>query len=221
MPKVSPEHQERRRQEVLRAALKCFARRGYHETTMDHIVKAAGLSKGALYQYFRTKEDLFLALCRIQQADLRTRLEQAFAESGDVRERLERGAKVFLSSLRGEYRDVLRIGLEFWSEAQRRRELRKESRQTYLAWRAFLAQILAEGVHNGEMRADLDPDATAAVILAFSDGLTLHSLLQQEDVDPEKVMAAFLAATFQGIGATPAPGGSRPRRRADETSPRW
>ncbi len=218
MPKVSPEHQERRRQEILRAALKCFARRGYHETTMDHIVKAAGLSKGALYQYFRTKEDLFLALCRIQQADLRTRLEQAFAKGGTVRERLARGARVFLSSLRGEYRDLPRIGLEFWSEARRRPELRKESRQTYLAWRGFLAPILAEGVHNGQVRAELDPDAAAAVILAFADGLTLHSLLQQEEVDPEKVMAAFLAATFQGIGAKQAPGGSRPRRGADETS---
>jgi AcrR family transcriptional regulator len=211
VPKVTREHQERRRREFLRAALKCLARRGYHETTVDDIVEEASLSKGALYQYFRTKEDLFLALCRLQQADLRQRLEEAFAGGADLRDRLERGATVFLSSLRGEHRDLPRLGLEFWSEARRRPEFRRESRQHYLAWRGFLGRVLADGVRQGDLRAGLDPDAAAAVILAFSDGLTLHSLLHKGDVDPEEVMSAFLAVTLQGIGmkATPRRKGSR------------
>jgi len=206
MPKVSPEHEQRRREEILRAALKCFARRGYHLTTMDDIVEKAGLSKGAIYQYFSTKEDLFLALCRMQQADLRKRLEEAFAGGGHVRERLERGAKVFLASLKGEYRDLPRVGLEFWSEARRRPEFRKESRRNYLTWRAFLAKVIADGVHRGEIQAEVGPDALASVILAVSDGLTLHSLIHGKGIEPEEVMSVFLAASFQGIGVRPAPG---------------
>src|SRR5262249_32260773 len=129
MPKVSREHEQRRRNEILRTALKCFARRGYHETTMDDVVGEAGLSKGALYQYFKGKEDLFRGLRRVQLEELQRRLENAFTGVEGVKDKLERGARVFVSTLRSEYGDLARIELEFWSEAPRRSDLRREFRR--------------------------------------------------------------------------------------------
>lgn len=199
MPKVSREHEQRRRNEILRAALKCFARRGYHETTMDDVVDETGLSKGALYQYFKGKEDLFRGIRRLQLDELQQRLENAFTGAEGVREKLKRGARVFVSTLRSEYGDLARIGLEFWSEASRRSDLRREFRRDYATWRSFLEQIIAEGVRTGEFRADVRPEALASVILTICDGLSLHWVMYRDTVDPEELMSAFLSAVLEGV----------------------
>src|SRR5215813_12222141 len=62
MPKVSQEHLERRRQQILDAAASCFARQGFHATSMQDIFAAAGLSAGAVYRYFPTKAELIRAI---------------------------------------------------------------------------------------------------------------------------------------------------------------
>lgn len=209
MPKVSQDHRERRRREILDAALKCFARHGYHQTTMDAIVAESGLSKGAIYQYFEGKEDVFRALRRLQLEELRQRLERAFTGGGGMRERLERGAKEFLSTLKAEYGDLGRVELEFWSEAPRRPDLRNDYREVYVTWQAFLSQVISEGVRTGEFRSDLDPNALASVILAICDGLTLHWVIHRDVVDPEEVSSAFLSGLFQGVTPRPVPASER------------
>jgi AcrR family transcriptional regulator len=60
MTKRKPE--EVRRKEILDAALRCFSNKGYHETRIDDIVKESGLTKGAIYWYFKGKRELFVAL---------------------------------------------------------------------------------------------------------------------------------------------------------------
>jgi AcrR family transcriptional regulator len=62
MPKVYPEYKEEAKKRILRKAMKLFAENGYHATTMDGIAKAVGVSKGALYLYFDSKETLFAEL---------------------------------------------------------------------------------------------------------------------------------------------------------------
>ena len=58
MPKISPALGQQRRDQILAAALACFARQGYHATSMDDVVRESGLSVGAIYTYFSSKEDL-------------------------------------------------------------------------------------------------------------------------------------------------------------------
>jgi AcrR family transcriptional regulator len=62
MPKVTPEHMEARRRQILSAALRCFAREGFHRTTMQDIFREADLSPGAVYSYFTGKEELIAAI---------------------------------------------------------------------------------------------------------------------------------------------------------------
>jgi len=61
MPKVVPEYKEEAKSRILDVANKVFAEKGYHEATMDDIAKRLGVSKGAIYLYFSSKEDLFEA----------------------------------------------------------------------------------------------------------------------------------------------------------------
>jgi len=60
MPKVSDEHLANRKQQILDAAANCFARNGFHRTSMQDIVRESGLSAGLIYRYFTGKDDLFL-----------------------------------------------------------------------------------------------------------------------------------------------------------------
>jgi TetR/AcrR family transcriptional regulator, transcriptional repressor of aconitase len=64
MPKVSPEHAEARREQILEGARRCFARWGYEGATVPRLEREIGLSHGAIFNYFRSKLDLFFALAR-------------------------------------------------------------------------------------------------------------------------------------------------------------
>src|SRR6266487_3150121 len=90
MPKLAVEAREARRQHILRAALRCFARRGYHTTTIDDIAAEAGVSKGAPYVYFQSKEALFRALYDRWDCGLADRIDAALADLDDQQHRSPR-----------------------------------------------------------------------------------------------------------------------------------
>jgi len=62
MPKVTEQHREARRAQILNAARRCFVRQGFHETSMQELLAEAGLSSGAVYGYFSSKDELIVAI---------------------------------------------------------------------------------------------------------------------------------------------------------------
>ncbi len=62
MPKVSEDHLEQRRQQILDAARRCFGRKGFHRTSMQDVFAESGLSAGAVYRYFKSKDDIVRAI---------------------------------------------------------------------------------------------------------------------------------------------------------------
>src|SRR5207302_11360194 len=81
-PTPQRERRARTRSDVLRAAARVFAERGYHGATLDGVVAEAGLSKGALYHYFPSKQDLFLALLEERLGAGISDVEAVVAEGG-------------------------------------------------------------------------------------------------------------------------------------------
>ncbi|MFI6869114.1 TetR/AcrR family transcriptional regulator [Nocardia sp. NPDC050406] len=77
MPRVSEEHLERRRQQILDAAQQCFSRKGLHAATMQDVFAEAGLSAGAVYRYFKSKDDIITALTTEATSGLRQALTEA------------------------------------------------------------------------------------------------------------------------------------------------
>src|SRR5688500_8917991 len=98
MPKVSEEHLDARRAQIVNAAVACFAREGFHRTTMHDICREAGLSPGAVYRYFASKDELIQAI-----ADARHEREQGFlvegATGGEGLEALRILGRAFFESL--------------------------------------------------------------------------------------------------------------------------
>lgn len=159
------------------AAISCFAEKGYYETSMDDIVRAAGLSKGSLYWHFPSKRDLFRSLIESWMAEALTGLPERIAQCNSAAEKI--------SVLMDAPRDTLaarpelaRAQLEFMAQSIRDPEIREWFRQTYLAQRLFIAQIIAEGVESGELRP-VPVEAVARMTMAYADGMWLHRELNE------------------------------------------
>lgn len=141
MPKISDERRAARHAQILDAAWTCFQRQGLHATTMDDIIRASGLSAGAVYSYFPSKEELIFAAVTTSLAGLRDRVDALLdrpilpAPGALVR---EIALEVARFADRDDY-DLRRVALLGWAETQRSERLRGVMRDAYLAFRGRLA----------------------------------------------------------------------------------
>ena len=138
-----------RKKEILDAAVSCFASTGYYETTMDDIVGASGLSKGALYWYFKSKRDLFRALVEQWFQELAGAMRDVVESDSSAEGRLRSiaGAVAQNAAARPE---LMRAMLEFYTMAVRDDELRSWLRAIYLENFELLVELFADGVRRGE-----------------------------------------------------------------------
>lgn len=112
MPKLKPDTQRARREHILDAALTCFARGGFHSTTMQMICREAGVSPGALYVYFDSKEALIAGLCERDRAEFAERFA-SLATAPDFLEALAAiGQHYFIDEGAEKQRFVVEMGIE-------------------------------------------------------------------------------------------------------------
>ena len=174
MPKVSEEHLGARRAQILDAAIACFAREGFHRTTMQDICRESGLSPGAVYRYFASKDDLIEAI-----ADERHEREQGFlvegATGGQGLEALRILGRAFFESLADpDEKRRRRLGVQVWAEALRNPKIHELVRRGVDQPRAAIGGLVREAQEKGELRADLDPDSVARVVTALFQGFVLQ-----------------------------------------------
>lgn len=167
-PHVAPQ----RRREILDAAAQVFARLGFARARMDDIAQEAGLSKGTLYLYFRSKEDLIQALLdrlfRREAEGLRQALE---GHTQPVPQRLRQLFAAVLARLLS-YRPLLPLFYEFYALAAQRRSVREALQAYYRTYADLLAQLLREGMERGEIRPG-DPHRLAVALIAHIEGVIL------------------------------------------------
>ena len=185
------------REQVLRAALHVFRRKGYAATTLEAIAKSAGFTRGAIYNHFEGKAQLYQLL--IQQGFLRLNeaFEKAFEANGTIEERLRHllisplvlleeddlaGGVIELTLFKSEDSPSLADGLA-----------RKQQGTQPLIER--IIQLLDEGIAEGVLRADIDRSAEALTLLATLNGAILL-WFQSEKAFSLKALASTLADTF-------------------------
>src|SRR5262249_23629677 len=140
MPKVSQEHLDRRRRQILDAAADCFARQGFHATSMQDIFAAAGLSAGAVYPYFPSKSMLIRAIATDALASTYGMIDQAIADAkAGVAEVVTQIVTRMGMSPLAEVRPVI---LQIWAEATRDPELRELAEDILRQLATKLEQLL-------------------------------------------------------------------------------
>jgi len=182
VPKVSQDHLDARRRQILDAAIACFARDGFHRATMQDICREARLSPGAIYRYFSSKDDLVEAI-----ADERHAREAAFMENaqeiGEGVEALHALGRAFFSSLADpDERRRRRLGVQVWAEAVLNPRVHKLVMRGTDRPREVMAQLVRQAQERGELDRGLDADSVARVMTAMFQGFILQQVWD-EDVD--------------------------------------
>ena len=169
MPKVSEQYLADRRQQILEAAIACFARNGFHQTTMQDVYTECGLSPGAVYNYFKSKDDMVVAACFDSQEQNIALLEDLKAEQ-DTRTALQRLIATILSQVDiPGAREGIGMNLELWAEALHNPRVRALMAPERVL--KPLIEIIARSQQLGEINPELDPEAVARVIVATINGL--------------------------------------------------
>jgi AcrR family transcriptional regulator len=189
------------RDELLAAALRVFARRGYRDAGVDEIAAEAGYSKGALYWHFAGKQELLMALID-ERIDAPMRERIALLESAPPeRDMSVEAADQFARQLAGE-REAVQLEREYWSLAIRDPELRARYAERQRDLREALATAMAARARHLGAPEQLSPggDDVARIILAIIGGLTVDELVEPGSVRPG-LLADAMAIVYAGLVA--------------------
>ena len=183
MPYITDARRAARRAEMIAAARRCFARDGFHQTSMPDIAAEAGLSAGGFYRYFPSKDDIVFEVAT-----------QAFATVfGPVEDLLDADTPVTIAKLiEATTRpitgpppidaagapvpidEMLRCAVQTWSELLRSPVLHERARAAFDYRRTRLAEALRRGIQAGTVPRELDPDDAAGVLIAVLLGFLLE-----------------------------------------------
>lgn len=171
MPKITEAQKELRKQKILSAATEVFGEKGYSETTIDDIGNRCGISKGGIYTYFASKEDIFLEIAE-QRFTVRSNMIHGIDPTLAVSEQVVQYMRWLLDSLNDE--TVIsrsRFSYEFWTTISRQSEKTHLAKERYAKFAADLKALIAIGVANGEFRENLDIDSAVYNLLSSMDGM--------------------------------------------------
>lgn len=190
----------RARDELLAAALRVFAERGYRSAGVDEIAAAAGYSKGALYWHFSSKEELLAALLE-ERVDAPMRELVALLESArPERDMSVEASRAFVRRLTTE-RDAVLLEREYWSLAIRNPVLAARYVERQRELRAGLATALeARARHLGTPHLPMPADDVARIVMAIVGGLAIDALIDPGSVRPE-LLGETLALVYAGLAA--------------------
>jgi AcrR family transcriptional regulator len=175
VPRVSEDHLTARRAQILAAARTCFLRNGLHNTSMQDLIKEAGLSVGAVYRYFKSKNEIITAIAISTAGGIQQHIDAV----ADRRLPLIESLELVLDGVEGQLGPDgnLPIALQVWGEATLDPAIYEIVRERYTELRASVRRLVVLAVESGEMPAGTDVDAVTSVVFALLPGYALQRLL--------------------------------------------
>jgi TetR/AcrR family transcriptional repressor of uid operon len=196
-PKVTTEYKSEVREKIIESAVQCFAKTGFDRTKMDDIANLSEVSKGTLYLYFKSKEDLFYGICESSLKKVREQLNGMFI----TKENLVSDAEKFYDYFqKGEnrYRNI--VILEMSIEATRNARLRRVLRQHQANRHKVISEFIELQIRKGFARKDVDKDAIASGLIGLYEGFVINKVTGAEDSSNKKAWSDTIRAIFAGIG---------------------
>ncbi len=174
---------EETRTKIMSSAVNLFAVRGYTAASVDNICKEAGVSKGAFYHHFESKQALFLALLNDWLKTIDNVIDASRDKSAPetFSQLTEAFSYIFQSA--GSH---LPMYVEFWLQASRDEKIWQASIAPYRRYHKYFTSLIRKGVDEGSF-AQLDPQLASRVIVSMAVGLLLQSLLDPEGANWEKI----------------------------------
>lgn len=175
MPKVSDEHKEFRKRQIILAAMEVFKCKGYEKATLKDIVEQAGMSRGWIYLYFTDKKQIFEALLTYLDAEQ----EQKFAELISSDDTVFSVISTFFEELRLEItsEETLYPAIyEFWITSWRDTEVKEFFASRYKRTVNLFTNLFNKGLQSGEYTSTIPVDEITKMMMSSVDGILVHSL---------------------------------------------
>ena len=183
--------------QILEAALHVFVKSGYSKTTMDDIVAKSGHSKGAIYHYYRSKKELFLALIdywenyffkNIINKDL----------SNDNPDELLRDITLDVIKTFKSRKHIFLAELEFWSLSNHDLDIRKKTTQLYAKLIELFKTIISKGVKAG-LYKKIDLEVASLSVMTALQGVIWFSIFDKSDISAEKYLNDVIEFIIYGF----------------------
>jgi len=200
MPKIIDK--DKKKAEILRAAMQVFSQKGVANTKMIDIAKSARVGKGTIYEYFGSKEDIFREAFEKVYYESERLLEEAIGSTDDPEEKLKYIIQISLTSFMENSNDFIGLMMDFWAEGVRNKneDVLKiiDLERLYNKMRNSIKNILQEGIQKGTFR-ELDTLSTASILIGSFDGLMLQWIMNPELIDFKRDAQTLLELTLHGI----------------------
>jgi AcrR family transcriptional regulator len=205
MARVTQAHVEAREAQILDAAWDCFARTGYYETTMQDIADAAGLSAGAIYRYYPSKEHVLRAINDRSRATGRAVVAEARSLTDEPLAALRAIGDTMLSVFHDdEFETTARVNVEVWPHILRDEDLRSRMRDELRFWHKTVVDFLTEAKSRGELRPQVEPETLATLVICAFEGLRHYRLVDEKTFSADaliQLVRMVVPEEFQGEDA--------------------
>jgi AcrR family transcriptional regulator len=177
-PKVTEEYKEKRRLEILEVAKKVFTEKGYEPTTMKDIVEQSGFSRGGVYQYFSSTEEMYRAIVELSDDKTLQFVHNIINSKTPIWDSLVENINTYRSIPNISFGAVqFEYSVIGWRDEERLSYIRNRS----LLWRKHFADIFEEGVRRGEFSPLQPLQAIVDFTLNAQDGFLLWNQIISED----------------------------------------
>ncbi len=194
---ASSNRKNKTRIQILQSALTCFADKGYHQTAMDDIVTASGLSKGALYWHFKSKQELFIALLEWFFAEFGEEVTHSWQDTMNASEKLRVMMNTSLVSSE-QFTPFFRVFLDFWAQTSEDEKVLQIFDGVLQSFWQKIQLIIEEGIATGEFRP-VNASQLALSFLGMLDSLFLYKTLLGDNVDMRGSAETALDVILTGL----------------------
>lgn len=182
-PIVSDDYKEKKKKEILSSAFVCFAKKGFEVATINDIVEHSGISKGAIYNYFQSKDEIYLELMSTETNQTYEELNQEISKKKSAIEKLNFLFDIYLdvNPFIEENKARFSVHLEFKLHSSRNKELTellRNRRQKYFI--SQITAILKEGQESGEIKQDVNCEVFADVFWSMIDGVVSQTIVYED-----------------------------------------
>lgn len=197
-PKVSVQYKIKAKEKIVESALISFSKYGYDRTRMEDIAGAAKVSKGTLYLYFRSKEELFYAISERNITKLKEQLSTLFTTK---KEDLILNVEKFYDNFHKEIgQDFEKEFFEIIAESSRNSRLQKMLYEQRIKTFDVIIEYLNLQVQRGFINKNTDIKAIAAGLVSLFDGLSISKVLGISESKNRQAWIGTVKAIFNGIG---------------------
>jgi AcrR family transcriptional regulator len=189
MPKVIPEYKEAAKEKIIKAAFKIFTKKGYHQSTMDNIAKEIGVSKGALYQYFKNKRELLNEIVLSYHAMFRDVLRASFGKQ-DSATIAEEGSQALLEK----YRLHHEMFFEVIAIAGHDEVIKQSLKNEYEKDIKLIEEYLLQKKQNGKLALKIEANTLAQLYIAVYVGMAMKVIMGDDSVEIHRVWSKAIAS---------------------------